>query len=258
MTERINRRRLLHGAVALAGVAACPLCRPAAADEWGYRGEHGPAHWGKLKPEFQACSSGTSQTPIDLRAPATGTADTVKRAYQPMPLTIINNGHTVQINAAPNSGCSVTLDGERFDLVQFHFHHPSEHLLSGEAATLEAHFVHRNAAGKLAVLGVFLDADTTSLAALEPIWAALPEKAGPERTVSGVTITPERLFPEGHSHFRYEGSLTTPPCSEGVSWVVYAQPVEISRAQGRKFAKLFPLNARPVQPLNSRTLLIAG
>jgi carbonic anhydrase len=256
VTDRVSRRRLLRGAVALAGVAACPLCRSAAADEWGYRGEHGPAHWGQLKPEFQACSSGTMQTPIDLRAPATGAADAVKRDYRTMPLALIHNGHTVQVNAAPGSGA--TIDGVRFELVQFHFHHPSEHLLSGEAATLEVHFVHRNAAGQLAVLGVFLEADGKPLAALEPIWAALPEKAGPARTVTGVTIAPERLFPAGRSHFRYQGSLTTPPCSEGVDWVVYAEPVEISRAQGARFARLFPINARPVQPLNGRSLGLAG
>jgi carbonic anhydrase len=256
VTDRLSRRRLLGGAVALASLAACPLCRSAGADEWGYRGEHGPQHWGKLKPEFQACSSGTKQTPIDLRAPATGTANTVKREYQAMPLALIHNGHTVQVNAAPGSG--VTLDGARFELLQFHFHHPSEHTRSGEFATLEAHFVHRNAAGQLAVLGVFLETDGKTHAALEPIWAALPDRAGPERGVPGVTIEPERLFPAGHSHFRYDGSLTTPPCSEGVSWVIYAEPVEISRAQATRFVKLFPLNARPVQPLNGRALLIAG
>ena len=258
MTDRISRRRLLRATAAVSAALTCPFCRPAAAEEWGYHGEHGPAGWGKLKPEFAACSSGTKQTPIDLRAPATGTADTVKRAYKPIPLRIVNNGHTIQVIAAPDSGCSVTIDGERYDLVQFHFHHPSEHLLSGEASTLEAHFVHRSAAGKFGVLGVFLDVDTKPLAALEPIWSAMPMQEDPERTVAGVMVAPEKIFPESHSHFRYEGSLTTPPCSEGLSWVVYGERVEISRAQGQKFAKLFPLNARPLQPLNGRTVMIAG
>jgi carbonic anhydrase len=256
VTDRMSRRRWLGGSLSLAAAAACPLCRPAAADEWGYVGEHGPANWSHLSPDNQACATGQAQAPIDLRAPATGVADSVKRDYQTMPLKLIHNGHTIQVNAAPGSGC--TIEGERFELLQFHFHHPSEHLLSGEATTIEIHFVHRNLAGQLGVLGVFLDAETKPLAALEPIWAALPGNAGPERAVAGVTITPERLFPASNSHFRYQGSLTTPPCSEGVAWVVYATPVEISRAQAAKFAKLFPNNARPVQPLNRRDLLIAG
>jgi len=258
MADRLSRRRLLGAAGATLGTAlACPWCPPAVADEWGYDGDHGPARWAKLKPEFSACASGTKQAPIDLRAPANGTADAVKRAYPPIPLTIVNNGHTIQVNVAPNAGCRITLDGARYDLQQFHFHHPSEHLLSGEASTLEAHFVHRSASGKFAVLGVFYEVGSKPLAALEPIWAALPAEEGPERTVSGVTIAPAKLFPASQTHFRYDGSLTTPPCTEGLSWAVYAQRVEISRGQGEAFAKLFPHNARPVQPLNGRPLMIA-
>lgn len=257
MTIRLDRRRLLRGAAALAAFA-CPLCRatPARADEWGYHGEHGPKHWGKLKTEYQACSTGKMQTPINLTAPLEGAADLVARAYQPMPLKIINNGHTIQVNATP--GSKATLEGASFDLLQFHFHHPSEHLLKGKSKTLEAHFVHRNEAGQLAVLGVFLQADNRPLPALEPIWAALPTEEGPERTVPGVTIDPEALFPASRRHYRYQGSLTTPPCSEGVTWVVYADPVEVSWAQVITFAKLFPVNARPVQPLNGRSLLVTG
>jgi carbonic anhydrase len=254
VTQRIDRRQLLRGALLTA--IACPICQTAAADEWGYQGAHGPKHWGKLKPEFQACSTGTMQTPIDLRAPLAGAGDAVKRDYKTMPLRIVNNGHTIQVNAAPGSTC--TIDGERFELLQFHFHHPSEHLLSGKAKQLEAHFVHRNPAGQLAVLGVFLEPGGRPLAALEPIWAAAPSSAGPEREIAGVTIAPEQMFPASPRHFRYQGSLTTPPCSEGVTWVVYAQPVMTSRAQTTSFAKLFANNARPVQPLNRRSLLVTG
>ncbi|MBI3516698.1 MAG: carbonic anhydrase family protein [Proteobacteria bacterium] len=256
MTDRLSRRRLLSGSIALAAAVACPLCRPAEADEWGYRGEHGPAHWGHLKPEFNTCSTGKLQTPIDLRAPLSGSRDLIQRDYKPMPLKIVNNGHTIQVNAAP--GSSVTIEAERYELLQFHFHHPSEHLLAGKPKSLEAHYVHRNAAGKLAVIGVFYDPGAKPLAAFEPIWAAMPSQEGPEREVPGVTLALDPAFPVKPRHFRYQGSLTTPPCSEGVTWIVYAQPVAISLGQAQAFAKLFPLNARPVQPLNRRTLLVTG
>jgi carbonic anhydrase len=256
VTDRVSRRRLLGGAIALAGIAACPLCRPARADEWGYHGEHSPKHWGKLNPEYRMCSAGTMQTPIDLKSASRGGVDSIARDYKTMPLKIVNNGHTIQVNATP--GSSVTIDGERYDLLQFHFHHPSEHLLAGKDRELEVHFVHRNAAGKLAVLGVFLDPGAKPLAALEPIWSAMPSEPGPERQVTGVMLDLEPIFPVKKRHFRYQGSLTTPPCSEGVTWIVYEQAVAVSNAQVRQFAKLFPVNARPVQPLNRRTLMVVG
>jgi carbonic anhydrase len=252
VTDRIDRRRVLRGALLTA--LACPLCRPAAAAEWGYDGAHAPKNWSKLSPEFGMCSTGTMQSPIDLRTTQLGAANSVTRAYQTMPLKLVNNGHTIEVIAAPGSSC--TVDGERFELVQFHFHHPSEHLLAGKSKPLEIHFVHANAAKQLAVLGVFLEPGGQPLAALEPIWAAAPANAGPEREVPGVTITPERLFPTSARHFRYQGSLTTPPCSEGVTWVVYAEPSVVSRAQVQSFARLYAHNARPVQKLNRRALLV--
>lgn len=255
MTHRIDRRRLLRGALFTAAVA-CPVCRGAAADEWGYGGTIGPKNWGKLKPDYRLCSTGTMQTPINLTNAMAGAANSVKRDYKTMPLKIENNGHTIQVNATPGSTC--TVDGERFELLQFHVHHPSEHLLSGKATRLEIHFVHRNAAGQLAVLGVFYEPGPSALAGLDPIWAAMPRSAGPEREISAISIAPETLFPTNPRHFRYQGSLTTPPCSEGVTWVVYAQPVTVSAAQVRAFAQLFPNNARPVQPLNRRSLLVTG
>jgi carbonic anhydrase len=245
---------MLRGA--LLAAVACPLCRTAAADEWGYDGAHAPKNWAKLSPDFKMCSTGTMQAPIDLKAPQIGAANSVTRDYKSMPLKLINNGHTIQVNATPGSTC--TVDGERFELVQFHFHHPSEHLLAGKAKQLEVHFVHANAAKQLTVLGVFMEPGARALAALEPIWAAAPASAGPEREVAGVTIAPEQLFPASTRHYRYQGSLTTPPCSEGVTWVVYAEPASVSRAQVQSFARLFANNARPVQPLNRRALLVTG
>ena len=151
------------------------------------------------------------------------------------------------------AGSRTIINGQAFDLLQFHFHHPSEHLLSGKSFDLELHFVHRSEKGRLAVLGVFIQPGAEN-AALAPIWAAMPKEAGDERD-TGATIAPADMLPVGRGFFRYQGSLTTPPCSEGVLCTVFKEPIEASPAQIRQFAELFPVNARPPMPLNQRFLL---
>jgi carbonic anhydrase len=145
------------------------------------------------------------------------------------------------------------ISGTRYELVQFHFHHPSEHLLSGKKFDMELHFVHRSEAGRLAVLGVFIQPGAAN-AALGPIWAAMPAEAGPARD-AGAVVRPAALLPATRGYFRYTGSLTTPPCSEGVLWTVYKDPIEASPDQIRRFAALFPVNARPAQSVARRYLL---
>nr|WP_298685546.1 carbonic anhydrase [uncultured Dongia sp.] len=259
---RMTRRRLLQ-TLTVSG-ALCPLCSsllgstavaetatPHAGPHWTYEGEGGPEDWGQLSPEFKVCELGFEQTPIDIKAGIRSQLTGVAPMFQPMPLKILNNGHTIQVNCAPGSHSMI--DGQQFDLLQFHFHHPSEHLLSGQSFDLELHFVHKSAAGQLAVLGVFIrtGADNPALA---PIWAAMPKEATPEAD-AGQTIAPGDLLPMGRGFFRYQGSLTTPPCSEGVLWTVFKDPIDASPAQIEQFAALFPLNARPVQGLNRRFLL---
>ncbi len=248
--------RTLAGAVLI----ACPVCQALAEEKkadahggahWTYEGEGGPEAWGDLSADFRACSLGLEQTPIDLKATIQAQTGLVEPSFQPMPLTILNNGHTIQVNCAP--GSRSVISGQAFDLLQFHFHHPSEHLLSGRNFDLELHFVHKSAQGQLAVLGVFIRPGLEN-AALAPIWAAMPREAGEPQQV-GATIDPAALLPADRKYFRYKGSLTTPPCSEGVLWTVFKDPIEASSDQIRKFAELFPVNARPVQPLNSRFLL---
>ena len=257
---RLGRRQMLRGFTGAVATAVCPICQALAQETkaeahtgplWTYEGEGGPEDWGDLAADFKACSLGLEQTPIDLQKPIRAETGTVTPAFQQMPLTILNNGHTIQVNCAP--GSRSVISGQAFDLLQFHFHHPSEHLLSGRAFDLELHFVHKSAAGQLAVLGVFIRPGAEN-AALAPIWAAMPREAGEPQQV-GTNIDPAALLPVGQQYFRYKGSLTTPPCSEGVLWTVFRDSIEASSEQIRQFAELFPVNARPVQPLNSRFLL---
>ncbi|MEB3357484.1 MAG: carbonic anhydrase [Synechococcales bacterium] len=219
---------------------------------WGYIGEVGPERWGELSSEYQACAIGSQQTPIDLQEGILAELGAIALNYQDTPLKIINNGHTIQVNYA--TGSTMTVNGESFDLAQFHFHHPSEHHVMGQAFPMEMHLVHRNAAGRLAVLGVFLK-EGTSHPTLQRIWDAIPAETGVEQVINDVSLNAAQLLPEGQAFYEYHGSLTTPPCSEGVLWLVMQQPIEVSAQQIQRFAQIFPLNARPVQPLNNRFVL---
>jgi carbonic anhydrase len=219
---------------------------------WTYDGEAGPSHWGELSAEFKSCQLGLEQAPVDL-------ADTIKSAtpsalsidYRAMSPRIVNNGHTIQVNADPGSTCNI--DGTVYDLVQFHFHHPSEHLLAGKSFDLECHFVHRSKRGDFAVIGVFVTPGTRH-EVLALVFDAMPRSDGPEIRAAGL-IDPAALMPKDGKNFRYMGSLTTPPCSEGITWTVFKTPIQAAPEQIRQFASLFPNNARPVQNRNRRFLI---
>ena len=219
---------------------------------WGYIGEKGPESWGKFSPEFSSCELGTAQSPINIESPIEAKLNQLEFDYQSSPLRIINNGHTIQVNY--QSGSVLKLDGESYELVQFHFHHPSEHKVNDQNFPMELHLVHQNEKGSLAVVGVFLKQGKANKA-LETIWKALPEKQGKEQIIPNIEINASELLPTDQEFYRYYGSLTTPPCSEKVNWIVYQKPIEVSIAQVQKFSKLFPINARPVQNLNRRFLL---
>jgi carbonic anhydrase len=218
---------------------------------WSYEGETGPGHWGELSPDFKVCQLGLEQTPIDLTSATNGEAGGLAFDYCRLPLRLLNNGHTIQVNA--ESGCSCTIGGTKYDLVQFHFHHPSEHLLDGRAFEMEVHFVHKSAAGALAVVGVFIRPGAYN-SGLQPIFDQMPKSEGPEIQATGA-FDPTAFFPATQSYFRYAGSLTTPPCSEGLTWTVFREPIEASLEQIRQFAALFPNNARPVQQKNRRFII---
>ena len=237
------------GAGALLVGAAAPT-QP----HWGYEGAHGPAHWGALDPGFAVCDDGREHSPIELTAAERQDLSAIGFDYAPSPISILNNGHTIQVNY--ESGSGIVLDGTRYGLAQFHFHHRSEHTVDGADSPLELHLVHASADGALAVVGVFLEEGGAN-EALAPVFRQMPGQAGPAALVEG-TVDAAALLPRARTTWRYPGSLTTPPCSEGVSWLVMTEPVTASREQIESFSALFPVNNRPVQPLNGRRLVTDG
>lgn len=260
MTTPMYRRRALQ-MLAAAGAAACPVCLAKlasansaagehAAPHWSYEGEGAPEHWGGLSPDFKVCDLGLQQSPIDLSGSMRAELSPIPVSWTKGEYAILNNGHTIQVNCKASG--STSIEGHDFELVQFHIHHPSEHKVNGQSFDLEVHFVHKSAEHGLAVLGVFLKPGAAS-AVLQPVFDAMPAEAGPETPLAGLDLY--ALLPASHGYFRYKGSLTTPPCGEVVTWTVFKEPIEASPEQVATFAKLFPMNARPVQPLNRRFLL---
>jgi len=220
-------------------------------NHWTYGGEGGPEHWADLSPDNKPCSIGHQQSPIDLASAMSASIDAPHPHWIPAQGgMVVNTGHTIQVDVP--TGGSVTLDGKDYVLKQFHFHHPSEHTIDGRQFPLEVHFVHAASDGELAVVGVmFLEGSANSN--LDAIWATAPGREG--KAAVAFDIDAAAFMPSQTSAFRYEGSLTTPPCSESVHWTVMSTPISASPSQLAAFAALFPHNARPVQPLNRRYVL---
>ena len=235
------------------GLAACPICSQDARAEtahWTYDGATGAKSWGELDPQFKACAVGSEQSPVNLAGAIKAEAARLALDWKAEPFQIVNNGHTIQANAGAAS--SLTLDGKAYGLKQFHFHAPSEHALNGERSAMEAHFVHAASDGALTVVGAFLKAGAANAGFAARMGAA---PAGEGQAKASITIDPSVFLPASRALFRSEGSLTTPPCSEIVNWLVMETPVEASAGNLAAFVKLFPDNARPLQPLNRRFLL---
>ncbi|MDD2920727.1 MAG: carbonic anhydrase family protein [Anaerolineales bacterium] len=239
---------LMLGACGFRVEAPHPTPAPA---HWTYEGEEGPAHWGEIDPAYATCGAGKSQSPIDISAPAEKDIQNIAFHYQPSEVNILNNGHTVQVNY--DSGSYIELDGIRYDVAQFHYHAPSEHAVDGKLFAAELHIVHKSADGKLAVVGLLLQEGAEN-AAFAPFINNLPAQKA-DVTDAGAKINAADLLPATQTTFRYTGSLTTPPCSEGVSWLVMTAPVELSAAQLGALEILFEGNNRPVQALNGRQLV---
>lgn len=219
------------------------------APHWGYADAD---HWGELAAEFATCGTGTEQSPIDLTRAVVAEIDDADLAYQASAATVTDNGHTVQVDFA--DGGTATVDGHEYALKQFHFHAPSEHTVDGEHSPVEAHFVHADADGALAVIGVMVvEGDANPL--FDSILASIP--ATGEHAPLPAELDASELLPPRLMAYRYPGSLTTPPCSEGVTWSVLAEPISWSTDQVTALtSRLAEPNNRPVQPLNDRELRI--
>lgn len=229
---------------------------PALAQEetphWGYEGEHGPTHWGEMDDDYALCAEGDAQSPIDLSAATHLDLPNIAFAYGETPLTLTNNGHTIQVNVT--AGSEIHYDTRDYTLSQFHFHRPSEHTINGKAVPMELHLVHRAANGDYAVVGVLLTAGDAVNPVYAPIFENLPAEAETDNATD-FTLALADLLPAETTFTTYAGSLTTPPCSEGVRWLVLNTPAALSKVQLLAFIRLYELNARPVQPLNGRDLL---
>lgn len=231
------------------------------APHWTYEGEEGPDHWGDLSPDYQACSIGKEQSPINITNATHSDLSDIEIKYSPIDrMRIINNGHTIQVNVSADPSTitpdeaaqGIVVDGVQYGLAQFHFHTPSEHHVEGEAADMELHLVHKTPEGRAAVLGILLKVGATN-EALKPVFANMSPTKGPEQSFP-VSLQPDSFFPSDPATYRYAGSLTTPPCSEGISWFVFTQAVEIGPEQLEAFHSCFAENARPIQELNDREI----
>lgn len=220
---------------------------------WSYSGEHGPEHWGGMKPEFNACAIGQRQTPIHIQSSQTlqGPAEPLRFAYAPSGGSVVNNGHTVQVDVEGDN--SLTVRGNSYRLLQFHFHHPAEEKVNHKGFAMVAHLVHRNDLGQLAVVAVLIEPGEAS-ALIHKVWTHMPLDTHDRVRLPDGLIDLNELLPQDQRYYQFMGSLTTPPCTEGVLWMVMKQPVTVSRDQLRLFAQLFPMNARPVQAINGRVV----
>jgi len=220
--------------------------------DWNY---NDPEHWGDLCSQFAICAKGSTQSPIDLSQADEVTLAPLKFDYHGGVQALFNNGHTIQLQCSQNS--SLVYDGLRYTLGQFHFHHPSEHTIDGERAAMEMHLVHKQMdTGQLAVVAVLIQIGEDDNPQYAPIFDNLPAEVGDTEHAKPQRLDPSALLPEDWSHYYvYTGSLTTPPCSEDVKWIILGTPVQLSLAQVDRFADLYHNNARPLQPRNTRRLL---
>ena len=247
-------RRPRRAASAVAGDANLDIAANAGQSllptHWDYEGTAGPDAWGKMRPEFSKCATGQRQSPIDIRGGIAVDLEPIKFDYRPSAFSVIDNGHTVQVNVEP--GNAITIIGKRYELVQFHFHRPSEERINGRQYDMVAHLVHKDVDGRLAVVAVLLDRGSAQ-AIVQSVWNNLPLEKGDE-VRAGSRIDLAQLLPDDKRYYTYMGSMTTPPCSEGVLWMVMKQPVGVSVEQVPIFSRLYPMNARPIQQADGRLI----
>ena len=227
--------------------------KPAPSEEahWSYEGESGPQAWGNLKPDFTTCASGKRQSPINIEDGATlhGPAEPLQFSYSSSNAAVVNNGHTIQVDVQGEN--TITVRDSTYRLLQFHFHTPSEEQINGKRFPMVAHLVHKNGEGQLAVVAVLLEEGEAS-PFIDKVWTYMPLDSGDRVRMPADLLNLSELLPTDQRYYQFMGSLTTPPCTEGVLWNVLKTPVTVSREQLKLFSQIFPNNARPVQALNGR------
>lgn len=217
---------------------------------WSYEGETGPLSWGKLDPANAKCDLGERQSPIDIREGIRVDLDLIHFDYKLVPFAVVDNGHTIQVNLS--SGNFINVSGKTFELIQFHFHRPSEERVNGRTSEMVAHLVHKDRDGKLAVIAVLLEIGKTN-EIIQLVWNNLPLEQN-EAVKAMKMLDVAQLIPAKREYYTYMGSLTTPPCSEGVLWIVMKETAELSSEQLGIFARLYPMNARPLQKTAGRLI----
>jgi carbonic anhydrase len=221
---------------------------------WSYEGQKGPAHWGALDPDYAICNSGTAQSPVAIRAARKADLPALRFAYRPGSINIINNGYTaVRLDYPAGNGNFLIVGDRRYELTQFHFHRPSEESIHGRTYAMVLHLMHQGSGGKVVGVAVMLKEGRAN-PAIEQLWKYMPQSAGKAHLIPGVTIDPQSMVPASTGYYTYEGSVTAPPCTEGVTWYVMKTPMEVSADEIAAFAKLYPHDVRPVQPLNGRVV----
>lgn len=219
--------------------------------KWGYDGAVAAPYWGTLDPSYSVCAAGHMQSPINIAKFLQEDLPDIVPAYKPSPLSVLNTGHTIQLNFQPGSGFSK--NGMDYALMSASFHTPSEHYLDGAPYPMELQFLHKASDGTLAVLAVMVKLGEHNKV-VEGVWQNTPIEAGAEKIIDSVEINAADLLPQSLEYYAYDGSLTSPPCTEGVRWHVLKEPIEVSEKQLKAFQALFPVNARPVQDLNERVV----
>jgi carbonic anhydrase len=241
------RRREEEKAAAAAAILAAA---PKHGTVWSYEGELGPANWSKINVDWAKCGMGNRQSPIDLRDGIKVNLEQIGFDYHPSSFNEVNNGHTIQVTVG--GGNFITVGNQTYELQQFHFHRPSEEKINGKGTEMVMHLVHKSAEGKFAIVAVLLERGQPH-GLMQTIWDNLPlEKQ--EVVAPSVVIDPKDALPASREYFTYMGSLTEPPCTEGVLWLVFKQPRQASPAQMALFSRLYPLNARPVQSTSGRMI----
>ncbi len=223
------------------------------ASKWGYGGVEGPEYWGELSAKYMMCKEGKHQSPIDITDHTEADMEALKFDYKALAKDFVNNGHTIQVNI--DKGSNLTVDNKVFELKQFHFHTPSENHVDGKSHPMEVHLVHASEDGALAVVGIMFNESNKSNPFIKTLVTNIPKKAKDHTDLTEAKLNVYDFLPVNRDYYRFAGSLTTPPCSEGVRWFVLKTPVEASKEELAAFSAIMGENNRPLQPIHAREIL---